>query len=107
MRRARALAQDSAEIQETRQRMGAAPGQPIQYHVVVEIPDYPMFRLWLQWATLRPTGPRVIMTSREQWLHRPDELRATMTRLLQDGRPAPIFKGIWSKLPEEPTHGGA
>ena len=105
--RARSLTEDAPELQEARQMIGAAPGQRIKYHVAVEIPDYPMFHLWMQWATSRPSGPPVIMTSREQWRHRPDELQATVTSLLRDGRPEPIWKGIWSRVPADGRTAGA
>ena len=75
--------------------------QKIEFHVCVELPDYPFAREWMQWYT-SPTRANaeedvpVMLTSQDQWRDRPAELRSIMQALICHGSPCPSWTGMWT-----------
>ena len=72
-------------------------GDHAEYHVGVELPDFPLARQWVQWLHTQPQQglAGVLITPQEQWRDRPQELRRTLHALFREGRPALIWIGIW------------
>ncbi len=95
------LSPDAEELVRARRRMGLVKGEPIVFHVAVEIPDFPMFREWMKWYQSQPSHDlaAIIMTAQDTWPHRPEDLRATMDSLIRTGRPMPIWLGVWGRAP--------
>ena len=80
-------------------KMGVPLGTKLNVELVVDMPDYPMFVAYHEWAQEQPRFPIPLMlSSREQWKNkRPEELSTTLASLYHQGKPAPIMALVWHR----------
>ena len=69
------------------------PAGDIQFHVAIELPDYPICVAYMQFCTLHDaTASVAVMTSsREQWQYRSGVARRVLDRLIYEGRPELVW----------------
>ena len=60
------LPQDAEELVTARRSLGLTHGEVIHFHIAVEIPDFPMFREWMEWYQSQPSYDltEIIMTGK-------------------------------------------
>ena len=95
LERARTAPED--ELARVRVILGAEPGACVVPVLAVEIPDFPIFREWMQWLNTQGSSGQVAvtMTAQQQWANRREELRGSLRSLIQTGRPEAHWLMIW------------
>ncbi len=77
----------------------------LRHDVAVEVPDFPIFRQYMRFLhTCRSDGlVGVMMSSREQWAKRREQLRQTIASLLGTGRPSLVWVRVTSMSNDTPS----
>ena len=66
-------------------------GTTLEQRACLELPDYPICREYVHWYHQQHIGDDVVgmmVTSQEQWADREEEVKATLARLINEGKPA-------------------
>ncbi len=76
---------------------GVSQDPQLQFHVALEMPDYPLCRAWMEWYASPPfpADVAVVVTAREAWSDRKEKERETLRSLIQYGKPAPVWVASW------------
>ena len=87
------------------QKLAVPPGTPLEYRVALELPDWPIGRMWMNWYTQTGSSEGcvpVILSSRSEWLARPEVLRRALQSLMTTGKPTLNWVGVWFKKQQNP-----
>jgi hypothetical protein len=84
-------------------RLGVPPEATVAFDVVLELPDYPICRLWTQWYTgldftVETDLVHVMITAKEQWRERAAACSATLRSLMREGKPTPVWAASWRRV---------
>ena len=75
------------------------PGTEVTHRIALEMPDIQAAWAWRAWYTGQEGADLPTMISNhEEWRGRDEEFARTLRMLLEQGRPAPIFIGAWSRV---------